>query len=243
MCAACHSENRRGARFCEECGAPFAVTCPACGGAVAQGKRFCGDCGQPLGSGAAIGPDGRDDPDAARPATVVGLRPVSGILEIDVHEWLMSQVGDLEGRLVTGTGDVHLVLFGVPVTLEDHHRRGTVLALRARDRQDDAGASAAFAVGVGGGRLGMREVASPGESEVLRAVSAIAGLADPGQVLVDSATARLLHGAVRLDPVEIDAVAARALGTAGGDHLPLRSAIGDLDARRVVRHRDGRPLS
>jgi DNA-binding CsgD family transcriptional regulator len=155
----------------------------------------------------------------------------------------MSQVGDLEGRLVTGTGDVHLVLFGVPVTLEDHHRRGTVLALRARDRQDDAGASAAFAVGVGGGRLGMREVASPGESEVLRAVSAIAGLADPGQVLVDSATARLLHGAVRLDPVEIDAVAARALGTAGGDHLPLRSAIGDLDARRVVRHRDGRPLS
>jgi len=52
-CAKCQSQNREGVKFCEECGAPLAVTCQSCGAELAPGKKFCGSCGAPTGAPAA----------------------------------------------------------------------------------------------------------------------------------------------------------------------------------------------
>jgi class 3 adenylate cyclase/tetratricopeptide (TPR) repeat protein len=46
-CAKCQSQNREGVKFCEECGAPLAITCQGCGAELAPGKKFCGSCGAP----------------------------------------------------------------------------------------------------------------------------------------------------------------------------------------------------
>ena len=47
-CSACGSENRPGARFCNECGAALAAVCAACGQGNPPGSRFCDTCGQSL---------------------------------------------------------------------------------------------------------------------------------------------------------------------------------------------------
>src|SRR5512136_3064327 len=48
-CPKCHSDNREGLKFCEECGARLEVTCPKCGAKIPYGRKFCGECGQSLG--------------------------------------------------------------------------------------------------------------------------------------------------------------------------------------------------
>ncbi|MEE9279178.1 MAG: protein kinase [Myxococcota bacterium] len=45
-CPSCDHDNRRGARFCEECGARFAQSCSACGVELRAGAGFCDACGQ-----------------------------------------------------------------------------------------------------------------------------------------------------------------------------------------------------
>ncbi len=47
-CPACRTENRPGARYCEECGAKLEAVCRQCGAPVSAGKKFCGECGAPL---------------------------------------------------------------------------------------------------------------------------------------------------------------------------------------------------
>ncbi len=51
VCDFCGARNRKGMKFCSECGtqlvedAPSERSCPECGAPVAEGKRFCGECG------------------------------------------------------------------------------------------------------------------------------------------------------------------------------------------------------
>jgi class 3 adenylate cyclase/tetratricopeptide (TPR) repeat protein len=44
-CPRCQADNRDGARFCRECGAPFAADCPSCGAKVEVDSKFCDRCG------------------------------------------------------------------------------------------------------------------------------------------------------------------------------------------------------
>jgi class 3 adenylate cyclase len=53
-CAACGHENRRGRRFCGQCGGRLSVACPSCGRPDADGARFCGHCGAELAAGNAV---------------------------------------------------------------------------------------------------------------------------------------------------------------------------------------------
>jgi len=47
-CPKCHSENREGVKFCEECGAKMEIQCPSCAAFIPIEKKFCGECGQNL---------------------------------------------------------------------------------------------------------------------------------------------------------------------------------------------------
>jgi len=48
ICPKCHSENREGVKFCEECGAKMEIQCPSCSALIPMGKKFCGECGHNL---------------------------------------------------------------------------------------------------------------------------------------------------------------------------------------------------
>ena len=47
-CLKCGSDNRKGVKFCEECGAKLESECPACKAKLPLGKKFCGECGHAL---------------------------------------------------------------------------------------------------------------------------------------------------------------------------------------------------
>jgi class 3 adenylate cyclase/tetratricopeptide (TPR) repeat protein len=47
-CLNCRSENPTGARFCNQCGAPFGKICPKCAVENARDARFCSQCGASL---------------------------------------------------------------------------------------------------------------------------------------------------------------------------------------------------
>ncbi|HEV8437300.1 MAG TPA: adenylate/guanylate cyclase domain-containing protein, partial [Methylomirabilota bacterium] len=45
----CQHENRPGAKFCEECGAPLARGCTNCGALLSVTAKFCSECAHPAG--------------------------------------------------------------------------------------------------------------------------------------------------------------------------------------------------
>ena len=47
-CPKCKFENRKGVKFCEECGAKFELVCPVCKANIPLGRKFCGECGYDL---------------------------------------------------------------------------------------------------------------------------------------------------------------------------------------------------
>src|ERR1041385_149409 len=47
-CRQCQTENREGAKFCSECGAPLDRVCSACGSTNPPGAKFCNECGAKL---------------------------------------------------------------------------------------------------------------------------------------------------------------------------------------------------
>jgi len=47
-CPECQSENRKGAKFCLECGEKFEVNCPQCRKILPPRAKFCDGCGQNL---------------------------------------------------------------------------------------------------------------------------------------------------------------------------------------------------
>jgi class 3 adenylate cyclase/tetratricopeptide (TPR) repeat protein len=47
-CLNCGTENNEGAKFCNECGNPLAISCPNCGHQNQPGSKFCSECGTRL---------------------------------------------------------------------------------------------------------------------------------------------------------------------------------------------------
>ena len=48
ICPNCQAENKEGAKFCNECGTPLALSCPRCGASHRAGQKFCDECGLSL---------------------------------------------------------------------------------------------------------------------------------------------------------------------------------------------------
>ena len=63
-CANCGTQNRRGVRFCERCGAKLERRCSACSATVPPEAAFCGACGHNLAA------DTRSDAPVETSATV-----------------------------------------------------------------------------------------------------------------------------------------------------------------------------
>ena len=48
QCSQCQRENPEDAKFCNQCGTPFAPQCSSCGRENASDAKFCNQCGTPL---------------------------------------------------------------------------------------------------------------------------------------------------------------------------------------------------
>jgi class 3 adenylate cyclase len=79
-CPNCGTENRPGAKFCMECGTPFAVACPNCGTVNPSAAKFCSECATPLqgAARATSGPVAGADPALAAAGNTPGPTATAG---------------------------------------------------------------------------------------------------------------------------------------------------------------------
>ena len=91
-CFACQSANRKGVKFCEECGTLIALVCPGCDSRIPVGKKFCGECGQKLAQEA-----------VARPAPAIDYDRPDSYTPKFMAEKILTTRSSLEGerKLVT----------------------------------------------------------------------------------------------------------------------------------------------
>src|SRR5262252_9363600 len=155
-CAKCGTENREGAKFCNECAAPIEASCPKCGAKNKPGAKFCDECGTSLGPSAAASPKKPNDSsirviDSAVAENLEGERKtvtalfadIKGSTElaqdldpeearkiIDPALKIMIDAARHYGGYVQSAGDGIFALFGAPIAHEDHPQRALHAAVR-----------------------------------------------------------------------------------------------------------------
>jgi class 3 adenylate cyclase len=240
-CPVCNHENRPGAKFCEECGAPLERQCSSCGAELRPTAKFCDECGTP--TGAATGPT--RSPEAA---TAASARKVVTVVFADLvgstalhqrvdaesarrlmeryYEVLRLAVEEHGGTVVKLLGDGVMAAFGVPQVAEDD----AIRAVRAGVAMQEAFALLAGEQSSALAEVGLRIAVNTGEVVVSGGNDDVVG--DPvnvaarlqeeagdGDVVVGEATRRLVSSLVTLEPL-------------GGFELKGRS--GAVEAYRVV---------
>jgi class 3 adenylate cyclase/tetratricopeptide (TPR) repeat protein len=172
QCTSCSTKSPDGAKFCLECGTPFARSCPTCGHPASRGK-FCMECGTPLSS--TTGPPATAPPvgtTGSQPGGPVSERRTTTVLFGDLVSFttlsesrdpeevreLLSEyfavartvVGRYGGTIEKFIGDAVMAVWGVPLSHEDDAER----AIRAG--LDIVAEVAALGARVGAPELSMR---------------------------------------------------------------------------------------
>ena len=159
-CAKCGTENREGAKFCNECAAPIKASCLKCGSKNNPGAKFCDECGMSLGTSAAAAPKKPHDSsirgidsaiaenlDGERKTVTALFADIKGSMELmedlDPEEaraiidpalkLMIEAVRRYDGYVVQSTGDGIFALFGAPVAHDDHPQRALYAALRLQE--------------------------------------------------------------------------------------------------------------
>ena len=183
-CANCGHESPEAFKFCPECGAPAVTAAPAREVRKVVTIVFCD-----LTGSTALGD--RTDPEALR-ATMRGY--------YDEMRKILERHGGTVEKFV---GDAVMAVFGVPVSREDDALRAVRAAWEMRAAVGELGLQARIGVNTG------EVVAGEGESLVTGdAVNVAARLeqaAEPGEVLIGTATQTLVRDAVTVEPVQVAA--------------------------------------
>ncbi|TFH25447.1 MAG: hypothetical protein E4H03_00725 [Myxococcales bacterium] len=223
-CPACSHENRAGAKFCKECGAPIKHQCASCGAELEPSAKFCDECGLPTGAGG---------PPPARPIEAFGepgARKVVSVVFADLvgstglhervdaesarrlmeryYETLRSAVDEHGGTVVKLLGDGVMAAFGVPQVAEDDAMRAVRSAVAMQDAFRALVGERATALA----EVGLRVAVNTGEVVVSGSNDDVVG--DPvniaarlqqeagdGDVVIGEATRRLVASLVTLEPL------------------------------------------
>src|SRR3954467_10999294 len=222
QCTACGAESAPGKRFCAECGTSLGRACPSCGSAVQEEQRFCADCGAVLAPAASSPlPQPRVEQAAAvterRVCSVVfcalvGFTPLSESRDPEEVRELLSRYFD-EARTIIERyggvvekfiGDAVMAVWGTPTATEGDAERAVRAALDLVDGVvnlgHEVGAQGLAAragvvtgeVAVTVGAVGQGMVAG----DTVNTAARIQATAEPGQVLVDETTWRLVRSAI-----------------------------------------------
>jgi class 3 adenylate cyclase/tetratricopeptide (TPR) repeat protein len=239
VCRACQTENKEGAKFCNECGEPLGVRCRACGAPHRAGQKFCDECGTAL-AGAPAGAPVPVSPavavEAARRPTelrlvsvlfvdLVGFTSLSESREAeDVRELLgryfdsaRTIVDRYGGVIEKFIGDAVMAVWGVPVAREDDAERAVRAALELVDAVAVLGADVGAPdlrarAGVVTGQVAASE--DPGQvliaGDRVNTAARVQSAAPPGSVLVDEVTRFLTAVAVVFEDAGEHAVKGKA---------------------------------
>jgi class 3 adenylate cyclase len=164
-------------------------------------------------------------------------------------ELALNEVHRYEGTINQFLGDGFMALFGAPIAHEDHARRAVLAALGLQRRLTEAnlgkpyGVECQFCMGLNSGLV---VVGSIGDNlrmdysaigDTTNLASRLQQHAEPGEILINETTARLVQGAIRLEalaPVEIRGKT---------EPVSIYKVIGTLPRRSPIASRSERTLS
>jgi class 3 adenylate cyclase len=139
-CSACQFENRRGAKFCEQCGSKLDVLCPECGTQIPGSSKFCGECGHRLLDAIAAQKKTLHSDNRRKRVTVLfsdmsGYPALTERLDPEETRDVMNRifneiarvVANYEGLLEKFIGDAVMAIFGISRS----HADNAVRAVRA----------------------------------------------------------------------------------------------------------------
>ncbi len=219
-CGSCGTENRKGRKFCSECGSSLATSCPACGAANEPGEKFCGECGTSLAAQVTSRPETEvAAPQAERRlvtvlfADLVGFTAASEGRDAEDTRELLTRYFDLArttierygGLVEKFIGDAVMALWGAPVANEDDAERAVRAALdlvAAVPALDEAlRARAGVLTGEAAVTLGA-EGQGMVAGDLVNTASRIQSAAEPGTVLVGEATRRAAEAAIAFETAD-----------------------------------------
>jgi class 3 adenylate cyclase/tetratricopeptide (TPR) repeat protein len=144
VCPNCAKDNPDGAKFCLECGTPFAApACPSCGTENPAGAKFCLECGTALAGVVAPAPTEPEPTTEERKVVtalftdIVGSTASAEKLDPEdvrarlspYYARLRSELEAYGGTVEKFIGDAVVALFGAPVAHEDDPERAVRAAL------------------------------------------------------------------------------------------------------------------
>jgi class 3 adenylate cyclase len=218
-CGSCGTGLRKNAKFCDECGAPTAVS-----GDTAEYKQV-----------------------TVLFADVVRSMDLAAALELERYREIMTDLVERSaavvqhygGGSVESTGDGVMAIFGAPIALEDHAFRGCLTALAIQEEADrlagevarSDGVDLRLRVGLNSGRVIAGEIGSgalgyTATGETVGFAQRMESVAPAGGVMLSESTARLVEQTVML---------------AEPEWVRIKGADQPVPARRLIRigPRDG----
>ena len=259
ICSNCGADNPAGAKFCNECATPLAVTCPNCGTANAPSAKFCSECATPLSAGGpslsvaasparTSMPAPKSAPLAERRlvsilfADLVGFTTLSDGRDPEEARDLLSRYFSLAREVIErygGTvekfiGDAVMAVWGAPVAREDDAELAVRAGLDLVDIVKTLGPTIQARAGVLTGEAAVT-IGATGEGmvagDLVNTASRLQSAAAPGTVLVGESTERAASGAIAFEPVGEQSLKGKA--------VPVAS----WRALRVVAQRGGKGRS
>jgi class 3 adenylate cyclase/tetratricopeptide (TPR) repeat protein len=213
------------------------MRCTSCGQENPEGFRFCGSCGAPLGAAparevrkvvtvvlcdltgsTALGD--RTDPETLR-----------GVLR-SYYEEMRAILERHGGTVEKFIGDAVMAVFGVPVAHEDDAVRAVRAAWEMRPAIAALGLEAR--IGVNTGQVMSAEGDTLVTGDAVNVAARLEQAAAPGEILIGTATHRLVRDAVRAEPVNVQAkgkergIPALRLLELDPDASPRRRQLGSL---------------
>ncbi len=221
-CPACASEQKDGARFCDQCGAPQQVACTNCGSELRPGARFCDQCGASQdGAVAAAGPRAASAPHAPtseRRVTSVLFGDLVGFTTLseqrdkeDVRELLSDYfaqcrriVARYGGTIEKFIGDAVMAVWGVPIARDDDAERAVRAGLELVRAIEELGEQIsipglAMRVGIVTGEVAVNvgaQLEGMVAGDAVNTAARVQSVASPGEVWVDESTRLLTSGAI-----------------------------------------------
>jgi class 3 adenylate cyclase len=196
------------------------VACGSCGAGLRVNAKFCDECGAPT---AVSGDTAKYKQVTVLFADVVRSMDIAAAVDIERLREIMSELVERSaavaqrygGGSVESTGDGVMAIFGAPVALEDHAFRACLAALAIQEEanrlavevQRRDGVDLRVRVGLNSGRVIAGEMGSgslgyAATGQPVGFAQRMESVAPPGGVMLSESTARLVEHAVMLDEPE-----------------------------------------
>ena len=191
------------------------VACASCGTGLRENAKFCDECGAP----SAVSVDAAEYKQVTVLfADVVRSMDIAAAVDVERLREIMTELVERSaavvqryGGTVEYTGDGVMALFGAPVALEDHAFRACLAALAIQEEADRLAAEVArrdgvalrLRVGLNSGRVIAGEIGSgslgyAATGEAVGFAQRMESVAPPGGVMLSESTARLVEHTVML---------------------------------------------